>query len=617
MQASARKIISRLPGVALALAIAACAPPGPPAPDTSVMQDRAETLEAAGDHLAAAREWQSIAEISSGSNRDRAFLNAARNLNAGNRPAEARATLDRLARIPVGDEGVEFALLYADAAVASGDPEKALEKLDLLPPDPGDEVLERAMKLRAEALFDLGQGGAAVRVLVRREKILASDAQVSDNRRLIWNQLQEAAASGADFSVPPDADPVVAGWLELGQALKAAGGNPLRLRTAMAKWRDTHPDHPANVTVLDTVMAEFQALTAYPRTVALILPLEGPLAASARAVRDGFVAAHFEEPEDSRPEILVFDSARAGSKAAWEQAAEQGADFIVGPLSKTEVGQLAGISGGIATLALNEPSDDVSLPSSIYYFPLAPEDEAAQAARRILADGLYRGVAMVPANDWGMRIAESFGEALQGGGGRLLEIRTYVSGLPDYSEEITRLLHVDDSRARHQRLERALGTNLAFEPRRRQDAEFIFLAALPRDGKQIAPQFRFHYAYDLPVYATSSIYLPGEPPGNDLEGVRFDDMPWVLASDPQFASLRNRVERIWPSATGRRARLYALGFDAYTLVPLLRGAGPGAISEIDALSGTLHLTSSGRIARTLDWARVVNGEVRLAPAPAP
>ena len=43
--------------------------------------------------------------------------------------------------------------------LASGDPEKALEKLDLLPPDPGDEVLERAMKLRAEALFDLGQGG--------------------------------------------------------------------------------------------------------------------------------------------------------------------------------------------------------------------------------------------------------------------------------------------------------------------------------------------------------------------------------------------------------------------------------------------------------------------------
>ena len=51
-----------------------------------------------------------------------------------------------------------------------------------------------------------------------------------------------------------------------------------------------------------------------------------------------------------------------------------------------------------------------------------PALEASQAARRILADGHARGIALVPDNDWGLRIAASFGEQLQAGGGRLLEL---------------------------------------------------------------------------------------------------------------------------------------------------------------------------------------------------
>lgn len=594
----------------LAAAVAACIPAGPPAPDTGEYRARAEAFEAAGDYLSAAREWQSVAEMSAGTERDRAYLNAARNLNAGGRPGDARRALDALSAPPSGPEAVEYAFLYAESAIATGAPALALETLDALPPDLGGADMATALELRADALFGMGQGSAAVEALVSRERLMPTGEAVAGNRRLIWNRLQEAAAAGADFSTPAGADPEVAGWLEIGRVLQAAGGNPFRMRGGLKRWRDGHPDHPAALTVLDTVLADFEALTAYPRKVALILPLQGPLASSARAVRDGFVAAHFEESSGRRPEIIILDSAAFGASGAWERAAGQGADFIVGPLSKEEVSELAGVSGGVTTLVLNEPSGDAGLPDFVYLFPLAPEDEAAQAATRILADGLHRGVAMVPANDWGLRIAESFGEALQAGGGRLLEVGTYVPGLPDYSAEITRLLRLDESRGRHQRLEGVLGMPLVFEPRRRQDMEFIFLAALPRDGKQIAPQFRFHHAYDVPVYSTSSIFLPGKDPGNDLDGVRFDDMPWILGDDERIAGLRQRLRGVWPAATGRRARLYALGFDAYTLVPLLRGSA-GTLSGLEGLSGTLYLTDAGRIARGLRWARVVNGQIRV------
>jgi outer membrane PBP1 activator LpoA protein len=339
----------------------------------------------------------------------------------------------------------------------------------------------------------------------------------------------------------------------------------------------------------------------------------GQLAASAAAVRDGFLAAYYlvEERED-RPEILILDSAALGAAGAWERAAAEAADFIVGPLSKLEVGQLSGVSGGVTTLALNELSGDAELPEFVYQFSLAPEDEAAQAADRILAHGLYRGIAIVPANDWGMRIAASFGETLQAGGGRLLEVRTYVPGLPDYSQEITQVLRVDESRQRHQTIERVVGESLEFEPRRRKDAEFVFLAGLPRDARQIRPQLRFHYAQDLPVFATSSIYLPGETRSRDLDGIMFDDMPWILADDAETQALRARLKTVWPASSGRRARLYALGYDAYALVPLIHSSRLDAVYGLPGLTGTLSLTER-RVERELDWARISNGRLRPVP----
>lgn len=601
--------------VLLVAGLAACVPGGPPLPDTSALEARAESLEAAGDYQAAAREWESIAGMSAGQARNRAYINAARNLHALERDTDALRLLEAIPAPPEGSAGVEYALLYAAVANASGDPETALAKLNLLPPDIGGADLARALALRADAQFALGQTATAVGTLVAREKLLGTPVEVAENQRLIWNRLQQATTAGADLSTPPDANPVVAGWLELGRLARSAGGDPSRMRGELEQWKSTHPTHPASRTLVNEIIATYAALTAYPRRVALILPLQGPLAASSAAVRDGFLAAYFGEPEDRRPEVLILDTSVLGASGAWERAAEQGADFIVGPLSKDEVAELRAVSGGVTTLALNEPSGDGNLPGFVYQFPLAPEDEAAQAARKVLDDNLYRGVAMVPANDWGMRIAESFGETLQAEGGRLLEVRTYVSGLPDYSQEITALLHVDDSEARHQRLENALGMSLDFEPRRRQDADFVFLAALPQDGKQIAPQLRFHYAFDLPVYATSAIYQPGAPPGDDLDGVQFDDMPWILSDDGPVAEVRNQMSSVWPAATGRRARLYALGHDAYTLVPLLRSAPLGGSPELQALTGTLSLTDTGRVARGLDWARVVNGQIRTVSPP--
>ena len=70
---------------------------------------------------------------------------------------------------------------------------------------------------------------------------------------------------------------------------------------------------------------------------------------------------------------------------------------------------------------------------------------------------------------------------------------------------------------RYQRLRANIGGPLQFDPRRRQDIDFVFLAADAKAGRLIKSQLKFHYSGDLPVYSTSSIYSRDGRSDSDLD----------------------------------------------------------------------------------------------------
>jgi outer membrane PBP1 activator LpoA protein len=612
------RLRSAIVALIVCLTIAACAPTRSNQLDNSPLAKQAVTEELRGDYGGAAASWEQLAAQIDGDDKDRALARAATAYHRAGEPREASRLVARIQNPPDGREGIDYRLLAAKLALNEDDPEAALGTLAGLPGDLDGEEKANALEIESDARFRLGQAGAGVVTGVDMAPYLATAQSIDSNRRRIWNRLQESAAAGADMTTPTGANQVVAGWMELGRILESNGGNRFELKASLSRWREQNPLHPASRSVIDSVLAGYTDLDAFPKKVALILPLTGRLKSSAAAVRDGFMAAYFEQGNsESRPTVMVLDTAAMGPVGAWERAVQDGADFIVGPLLKEEVEKLTSVSGGVTTLALNEPIDPDALPAEVYQFALSPEDEARQVAQRILSDGFYRGLAFVPANDWGMRIAESFGEALQAGGGRLVELATYTPGNSDQSEIITRALRVDQSKSRNSKVEQALGLSLKFEPRRRRDVDFVFVAALPRDGRLLKPQLRFHRAADVPVYATSAIFETRSEGNRDLDGVTFDDMPWILEQNETTEQLRRKVASAWPNLGTRRSRLFALGFDAYQLVPLIRADRSALIRGIDGMTGLLTLQEGRRIQRELGWATVVRGEPSVrATAPA-
>src|ERR1044072_3262561 len=201
----------------------------------------------------------------------------------------------------------------------------------------------------------------------------------------------------------------VRGWLERGRAALTAARNPFTANEDLADWRGRYPSHPANALLNEDVLPELGVGLDYPTQIGLILPLSGRQQGPGVAVRDGFLAALLQQEQSKRPVVNVYDSAEMGAATAYRGATADGAQFVVGPLTKDDVTAIA-TSGeaSVLTLALNQTGDEVSVPSLMFQFALDPEDEARPVAQRVTGDGRTRGLLLLPNNEWGRRVFKAF-----------------------------------------------------------------------------------------------------------------------------------------------------------------------------------------------------------------
>jgi uncharacterized protein len=603
-----------LAGLVAALFLAGCAPGllDHRAAELELRSAEAREFEQARDWRAAAEAWQQAAEAGRGADRDRALLAAANAWLRADRPERARAALAGVSTDPGPGLAARKAVAEARLLLRDERPAEALERLAGLPTGPNDPEAAAILAVRGDAAFANGEPARGVAALARRESLLEDPAQRTANQRRIWNRMQEASAAGISLDAPPGMDRLSAAWLELGRLAAESGGNLFHLSAGLMEWRERHPSHPAAPDLVEHLLGEFRAMTEYPQRIALLLPLGGTQAGAAAAVRDGFIAAWLEHGNGGeRPVLRVYDTTALGATGAFELAARNGADFIVGPLLKEDLAELSGaMLPAVPSLALNWADPGSELPAWMYQFSLAPEEEAVAAALRAARDGHRRAVVLAPDTDAGRRMANSFAAAFSESGGEVLGSQLYDARDRDFSVEITALLLINESRARHQQLQRHLGRSLEFEPRRRQDADLLFLAARAGEAVLIRPQLRFHFASELPIYATSSIYDPGRADNSDLDGVLFADMPWRVGA--RDVELMQRFDAFGAHALERSGRLFAFGLDAYRLVPLLHNRSGALGAGIEGVTGALRLADDGRLLRQPEWGRFQRGQVSHA-----
>lgn len=577
---------------------------------------RAEREARSGRYADAAGTYIGLAAGSAGDERTRLTLLAIEQwLYAG----DARRARNALRTIPTPSNGELLWLWSTDAAALrlwDGQPDRALSLLEPLSRQPlPQDHRARVEALRADAYFQKNEPVRAIELYLQRENWLDDNLSIRQNRRRLW-----AGLKVSDTQVLRDAAEIrhsseIQGWLALGSLANSTGEQGIGWSNGVAQWQASYRDHPA-IGILEEMDLPQAGTLEFPRQIALLLPLSGSNAAAGKAIRNGFLGAYFSATADleDAQRIRVYDiNAPGGALGAYDSAVREGAEFVVGPLLRRSVSDLAAETLlPVPVLALNYLPENVLAPPGFYQFALAPEDEARAAASRTISDDLKRGVALVPNNDWGRRVLASFTNEFEAAGGQLLDYRSYQPTVQDFSFEIQELMALSQSVQRYQRLRANIGGPLQFDPRRRQDIDFVFLAADAKAGRLIKSQLKFHYSGELPVYSTSFIYSMDGRSDTDLNGVMFAETPWIVNPPAWIADFPQLYAEFWP-AEKRLTRLHAMGYDAYHLVGGLFPARSGPMDEIIGATGTLYLEEDGRVHRRMAWARFERG--RLEPLP--
>jgi outer membrane PBP1 activator LpoA protein len=247
---------------------------------------------------------------------------------------------------------------------------------------------------------------------------------------------------------------------------------------------------------------------------------------------------------------------------------------VAGPLTHDGVSALAqSNAAAVPTLALNVPDSRIQSLPHLYFFSLSLENEARQVARLAYADGHRKAITVSTQGTLMQRVQNAFTQQFQQLGGSL--VAPYV-----YSGDTTQLNQIYQTIA---------GT----------PADMAFLALDYRNARIVRP----FLGSQLAIYATSQINPgSGTIAGNDLNGIRFIDMPWLL--EPDYAAAAPYQRRY--DGSPDLERLYAFGIDAFRLSRLLLTGTP---RTLDGVTGTLTLESNRHFTRTLVAAEISGGAI--------
>ena len=360
------------------------------------------------------------------------------------------------------------------------------------------------------------------------------------------------------------------------------------------------------------LLAPTYNLKDFPDQVALLLPLSGDYKREGESIQNGFLGAHYSLSGNKQgiKKIKIYDTQKfQDSVAAYDQALEDGADFVVGPLLQDSVNNLAKkIAFNVPVLTLNSLENDASL-IRMYQFSLSSVDEAISTSNKVIIDQNKIGLIVAPDNEWGHQLKDTYTSTLESMGGIIIESQFYNQDDKDFSSELKELLGISLSEKRFDRLSANLNENLSFSPRRRQDVDFIFLvAADTTSGKLLKSQLNYHLSGDkvLPIYSTSTIYSY-DTNLDDLNDVIFTDAPWVIDQQIWLKNLPTILRDYWPG-DAIQSRQNAMGYDAYFLIAAISSLKDYSMQELNGATGQLYMEDNGRIRRRLAWAKLINGE---------
>ena len=517
---------------------------------------------------------------------------------------------------------------------------------------------------------------ALLRAYIAQEPLLKG----ADHQSIIdatWQALTQLTQDQLNSLVINADENTLQGWLDLLNTWHANSQDPQMLKAAIADWQTRYPQNPGakNLPTQLSQVKNFSA--ASTNTIALLLPLNGQAQVFANAIQKGFndakngvlnapapqpatpapaatdgsapqpdaeanavvspavaanTPAQTEQPKpaaqpaaaqpNSSAQVKVYDTSSQPIAQVMQQAQQDGATLVVGPLLKNHVEEVANSQTPLNVLALNEPEQIQNHPN-ICYFALSPEDEARDAAHHIWDQGKRQPLLLIPRNSYGDRIGKAFALEWQKlGGATVLQQR--FGGVSELKQGInsgagialsgTPLVVQADPAQSVAVAGLTIPAPQTNAPAPAAEAssgsvDAVYIVASQDELQLIKPMIamRTSSRNNTALYASSRSAQAGAGPDFRLEmdGLQFSDIPLLSGANP---GLMQQAARSFNNDYSL-VRLYAMGIDAWTLANQFNQMRQVPGFAIDGNTGKLSADTDCVINRKLTWNQYRQGQI--------
>lgn len=325
---------------------------------------------------------------------------------------------------------------------------------------------------------------------------------------------------------------------------------------------------------------------------------------------------------DSSAQVKVYDTSSQPIAQVMQQAQQDGATIVVGPLLKNDVESVVNSQTPLNVLALNEPEQIQNHPN-ICYFALSPEDEARDAAHHIYEQGKRQPLLLVPRSSYGDRVSKAFAQEWQQlGGSTVLQQR--FGGVSELKQGINSGAGIALS-GTPLTVEQPQSAGVAIAgltipapqtstPAPAADAssgsiDAVYIVASQDELQLIKPMIamRTSSRNNIALYASSRSAQAGAGPDFRLEmdGLQFSDIPLLSGSNP---GLMQQAAKSFNNDYSL-VRLYAMGIDAWTLANHFNQMRQVPGFAIDGNTGKLSADTDCVINRKLAWNQYRQGQI--------
>jgi len=334
-----------------------------------------------------------------------------------------------------------------------------------------------------------------------------------------------------------------------------------------------------NPQLIDILIADTNQLLSPPEHIAVLLPLSGRLEIIGKQIRGGILKHYWHA--QSQKKLVFYDTNQSdGVVSLYQTALNNGAERIIGPLTREEIKLINEIAGP-EVIALNR----LEQPSNLFQLSLRSLTETNQIVTHLI-NQCFEHVAIISSNlstdsqmanelqtDWAER--QKF---------KLIHHR-YPHNSNNLRAEMNQVLNLQHSQGRAGFLSRVIGQTIEHEPRSRQDLQALVLIGDEQRLAVLQPQMDFHQI-EIPLIG-SSLLTPSQlaqaPLNRDLKNIQFPTHPASFTVSP----LTNTLE--------------ALGWDGFLLANTVHKLEKGMY--IHGALGRHVMCENNLINTQLDWAQ--------------